>query len=67
MKYRVVTTWTVEVTDAEVRRATQGYGMTVDPMQLATFNAIQKSIEVAMGEGQWNEVSLYFDVTPVTN
>jgi hypothetical protein len=38
------------------------------PKQLATFKAIHKSIEVAMGEGQWNGgVAVYFDVTPVTN
>jgi hypothetical protein len=38
----------------------------VDPKQLAAFKAIQKSIEVAMGEGQWDGgVAAYFDVTPV--
>jgi hypothetical protein len=68
MKYKVVTTWTVEVTDAEVQRAAKGYGKDVDPKQLATFKAIQKSIEIAMGEGGWDDsVSVYFDVTPVTN
>jgi hypothetical protein len=68
MKYKVVTTWTVEVSDTEVQRAAKGYGRNVDPKQLATFKAIQKSIEVAMGEGQWDGgVAVYFDVTPVTN
>lgn len=68
MKYKVVTTWTVEVSDDEVRRAERGYGQPVDPKQLATFKAIQKSIEVAMGESQWGGgMSVYFDVTPVTN
>jgi hypothetical protein len=68
MKYKVVTTWTVEVSDAEVQRAVQGYGKDVDPKQLAVFKAMVKSIEVTMGEGTWDEwVSVYFDVTPVTN
>jgi hypothetical protein len=68
MKYKVVTTWTVEVSDAEVQRAAKGYGKDVDPKQLAVFKAIQKSIEVTMGEGQWDGlVAVYFDVTPVTN
>ena len=68
MRYKVVTTWTVEVTDAEVQRAARGYGKDVNPKQLATFKAIQKSIEVAMGDGTWDQwVSVYFDVTPITN
>jgi hypothetical protein len=68
MKYKVVTTWIVEVSEDEVRRAAKGYGKDVDPKQLATFKAIQKSIEVAMGEGQWNGgVDVYFEVTAVTN
>jgi len=68
MKYKVVTTWTVEVTDEEIRGAEAKVGMTVDPKKLATFKAIHKSIEVALNEGQWDGgVSVYFDVEPVTN
>jgi hypothetical protein len=68
MRYKVVTTWTVEVTDAEVQRAAKGYGQDVDPKQLAVFKAVHKAIEVTMGEGSWDEwVSVYFDVTPVVN
>jgi hypothetical protein len=67
-KYKVVTTWVVEVADDEVQRATKGYGQNVDPKQLAVFKAVQKSIEVAMGEGQWEKgLSVYFDVTEITN
>jgi len=48
-----------------VQRAAKGYGKDVDAKQLATLKAIQKSIEVAMGEGQWDGgVAVYFDVTP---
>ena len=68
MKYKVTTTWTVEVTDAEVRSASAKVGMEVDPKKLATFKAIHKSIEVALNEGQWDGgVSVYFDVEPITN
>jgi hypothetical protein len=68
MKYKVVTTWVVDVSEAEVQRAAKGYGQDVNPKQLAVFKAMQKSIEVTMGEGTWDEwVSVYFDVTPVTN
>ncbi len=68
MQYKVVTTWTVTVLDAEVERAAKGYGGNVDPKQLAVFKAIQRAIEVTMGEGTWDEwVSVYFDVTPVVN
>jgi len=68
MKYKVTTTWTVEVTEEEVRRACERYGKAVDPKQLATFKAIQRSIEVVMDEAKWNGgVDVYFDVTPVTN
>ena len=41
MRYKVVTTWTVEVTDAEVQRAARGYGKDVNPKQLATPKAIK--------------------------
>lgn len=68
MRYKVVTTWTVEVTEAEVQRATKGYGRDADPKQLAVFKAMMKSIEVTMGEGSWDQwVSVYFDVTLITN
>jgi hypothetical protein len=68
MRYRVTTTWTVEVSDSEVQRASKGYGRDVDPKQLATFKAIERSIQVAMGEGQWDDgVAVYFDVVAVTN
>lgn len=68
MKFKVTTTWTVEVTDEEVKQAEKGFGQPVDPQKLAVFKALEKSIEVASGDGQWsNGVSVYFDVVPVTN
>ena len=68
MKYKVTTTWIVDVTEQEVEQAKKGYGKNVDPKQLATFKAMVKSIEVTMGEGTWDQwVSVYFDVTPMAN
>jgi hypothetical protein len=68
MKYKVVTTWTVEVTEDEVQKATKGYGKPVDPRQLAVFKALMKSMEVSMEVGTWDEVvAVHFDVTLVTN
>lgn len=68
MKYKVITTWTVEVTEQEIQRAKTGYGKLMDARQLAVFKAMQRSMEVAMGEGRWDEViGVYFDVFPIAS
>lgn len=67
MKYKVTVTWVVEVSEQEVQRAEQGYGRTIDPRSLAIFKAIEKTLEVATGQGQWDNDKTTFDVTELTN
>ena len=45
MKYKVTTTWIVEVTEAETQHSEKGYGQPVDPKKLAVFKAVQRSVE----------------------
>jgi hypothetical protein len=67
VKYKVTVTWVVEVGEAEVRQAAKGYGREVDPRQLAVFKAVEKTLEVVSGQGQWDNTKTTFDVTEMTN
>ncbi|VVB51600.1 Uncharacterised protein [uncultured archaeon] len=67
-RFKVVTTFTVEVTEEELLAAERIAHQEVDPKKIAVFKAMTKAVEVVVYEGHWGEgVMVYFDVEEVVN